>query len=276
VTPASSLLTLVGGLALGYLVLLGGMYAYQRGLLYHPDRSAPAAPITLGLVGMEEVWLKTEDGLRLNAWYAPPAPGKRGVLLYLHGNAGNLASLPAKLSPYLGIGLGVLALDWRGYGKSEGSPTEEGLYADGRAALAFLAGLGVPVSQVVLHGESLGSGVATQLAVETGPAGVILEAPYLSVAEAAQFHYPYLPARWLVKDRFDNLVRIGAIRSPILILHGDLDQTVPVSHGRALLAAAGPEARGHFFPQAGHANLFDFGAQKEVQDFIRRIFEAEK
>ncbi|TAN46387.1 MAG: alpha/beta fold hydrolase, partial [Rhodospirillales bacterium] len=171
----TSLMSLLTGLALGYLVMLGGMYVFQRGLLYHPDRSSPLSPGLLGLKGMEEVWLKTSDGIRLNAWYAKPAEGRKGMVLYLHGNAGNLGGLAGKLAPYLEAGYGVLALDWRGYGNSEGSPTEDGLYADGRAALAYLAGLGVPSDRVVLHGESLGSGVATLLAVENKVAGVILE-----------------------------------------------------------------------------------------------------
>lgn len=272
----TSLMSLLTGLALGYLVMLGGMYVFQRGLLYHPDRSSPLSPGLLGLKGMEEVWLKTSDGIRLNAWYAKPAEGRKGMVLYLHGNAGNLGGLAGKLAPYLEAGYGVLALDWRGYGNSEGSPTEDGLYADGRAALAYLAGLGVPSDRVVLHGESLGSGVATLLAVENKVAGVILEAPFLSVAEAAQHHYPYLPAKWLTKDRFDNLARIGSITAPILILHGELDNTVPVAHGRALLAAAGQQTKGRFLADAGHADLFDLGGREEVLGFIRQIFTDER
>ncbi|MBF0267711.1 MAG: alpha/beta hydrolase [Alphaproteobacteria bacterium] len=263
----SFLLTFLTAAALGYLTLLVGMYVFQRRLLYHPDRSSPAP-----LRGMAEIWLQAADGVRLNGWFAP-AQGNAGVIVYLHGNAGNLGMLEDKLAAYLGAGLGVLAIDWRGYGKSAGSPSEEGLYADGRAALAFLAEKGVPLSRVVLHGESLGSGVATLLAVENQLAGLVLEAPFISVAETAQHHYPYLPARWLVKDRFDSLARIGKITVPLLILHCSDDRTVPVSHGQTLLAAAGPKAEGRFFAQGGHMGVFDQGGKEVALTFIKRIFE---
>lgn len=248
-----------------YLAVLAVMYFNQRNLLYHPDRASP--PL---LSGMDEIWLTASDGVRLNAWYAKPQEGG-AVVLFLHGNAGNLALPADKLQDYLKAGHGVLALDWRGYGKSEGVPSEDGLFADGRAALAFLAEQGVGFERVVLHGESLGSGVAVKLASENRFAGVVLEAPFLSVAEAAQGHYPYLPARWLVKDRFDNLSRITQVKSPILILHCEGDRTVPVDHGRALLAAAGPKARGLFFPGGGHMDSFDLGGRAATLDFIREV-----
>lgn len=248
-----------------YVAVLAAMYLNQRNLLYHPDRASPPLP-----AGMDEVWLTAEDGVRLNAWYAPPKDN-RGVVLFLHGNAGNLALPAAKLQDYLQAGHGVLAIDWRGYGKSQGLPSEEGLFADGRAALAFLKEKGVGFERVVLHGESLGSGVAVLLASENRFAGIVLEAPFLSVAEAAQSHYPYLPARWLVKDRFDNLSRIAQVQAPILILHCESDRTVPVAHGRALLAAAGPKARGLFFPGGGHMESFDQGGRAATLDFIREV-----
>lgn len=260
------LTVLAAGAAL-YLAVLVVMYANQRNLLYHPDRAPPPVP-----AGMDEIWLTATDGVRLNAWYAPP--GDNGaVVLFLHGNAGNLALPAAKLQDYLKAGHGVLTLDWRGYGKSEGLPSEEGLYADGRAALSFLKERGIGFERVVLHGESLGSGIATKLASENRFAGVVLEAPFLSVAEAAQDHYPYLPARWLVKDRFDNLSRIALVQAPILILHCGEDRTVPIAHGRALLAAAGANARGLFFPGGGHMDAFDLGGRTATLDFIQEVLK---
>jgi fermentation-respiration switch protein FrsA (DUF1100 family) len=267
---ADSVLRLVGAAAIAYLALVAMMYAAQRRLLYVPDRSPPS-PIAAGLPEMTEARLVAADGVTLSAWWRPP-PADRGVLVYLHGNAGNLASLTGKLRPYLDWGLGVLAIDWRGYGKSEGSPTEEGLYADGRAALDFLAALGIGPERVALHGESLGSGVATLLALERPVAALILEAPYTSVAEAAQRHYPYLPARWLVKDRFDSLARIDRIKAPILIVHGEADDTIPVEHGRRLLAAAaGGRAKGIFLAGANHVDLFDRGVFRDIRAFLEPL-----
>jgi fermentation-respiration switch protein FrsA (DUF1100 family) len=262
------LLRFLGTACLAYLLFVAGLYALQRRLLYHPDRSAPSR-MAAGLEAMGEIRIRTADGVEIAAWYRP-AQGSRGALVYLHGNAGNLASLGAKLKPYLAAGFGVLAIDWRGFGASQGQPTEEGLYEDGRAALDFLNGQGVALGRIAIHGESLGSGVATKLGAERKLAALILEAPFTSVAEAAQLHYPYVPAKWLVKDRFDSLARIQDIQAPLLILHGEMDQTVPVEHGKRLLAKAGGKAEGVFYEKGGHADLFDLGAAREAIRFLEK------
>jgi fermentation-respiration switch protein FrsA (DUF1100 family) len=262
------LLRLLAAVCLIYLALTAVLYTFQRRLLYHPDRLAPSRA-EAGLAVMEEHRLQTADGVAIAAWYSPPAKA-RGALLYLHGNAGNLGSLGAKLKPYLAAGLGVLAIDWRGYGTSQGQPSEDGLYEDGRAALEFLTARGIAPERIAIHGESLGSGVATKLAAGRKLAALILEAPFTSVADAAQLHYPYLPAKWLVKDRFDSLERIQEITAPILILHGEKDQTVPVEHGKRLLAKAGGKAKGVFYEQGGHADLFDLGAAQEALGFLEK------
>lgn len=263
--PIPLLLSILILAAAVYLAVLAGMYVFQRRLLYHPDRQAPSVP-----AAMQEVWFTTADGVRLNGWFKKP-DGQTLTLLFLHGNAGNLDMIADKISAYGNAGFGVLAFDWRGYGKSDGEPSEEGLYADGRAALAFLSREGVETDRVALHGESLGSGVATKLASETSVAGVVLEAPFISVAEAAQVHYPYLPAKWLVKDRFDSLSRIANVQAPILILHGEADRTVPVEHGRMLLKAAGGRAQGLFYPGAGHMGCFDLGGREAAIGFLRDL-----
>jgi fermentation-respiration switch protein FrsA (DUF1100 family) len=168
---------------------------------------------------------------------------------------------------------GVLMLQYRGYGGNPGIPTEIGLYADGAAALDFLAAEGIPPNRLVLYGESLGSGVAVTLAAQREVAGLVLEAPFTSVAEVAQHHYSFMPASALVRDRFDSLAKIGGVRAPILILHGEQDRVVPIRFGRALFDAA-PQPKEFWLSQeAGHGNLMRLGGFDAVFRFLDRIDE---
>jgi len=192
------------------------------------------------------------------------------VLVYLHGNAGSLAHRASKVWPYLDRGWGVLLVAWRGYSGNPGRPTEEGLYRDGRAAVGFLDRQGIAPNRIVLYGESLGSGVAVQLATERTPGALVLEAPFSSLVDAGAAHYPIFPVRWVVRDRFDSLAKIGAARAPVLVMHGERDQVVPVGLGRRLLDAAREPKQGVFVPQAGHNDLYDFGAAEAVIAFVDR------
>ena len=164
--------------------------------------------------------------------------------------------------------------EYRGFGGNPGAPTEEGLFADARSTLAWLAGEGVAGRDLILYGESLGSGVATAMASElaaagTPVAGVILEAPFTSMAAAAQFHYPILPARWLVLDRYDSLSRIGGIGTRLLILHGEADRTVPFALGRQLYESAAEPKSFLPLPGIGHVAHFERPeAVEAVRDFV--------
>jgi hypothetical protein len=161
-------------------------------------------------------------------------------------------------------------LEYRGYGGNPGSPSETGLYADGAAALDFLDHQGIMPNRLVLYGESLGSGVAVRMAGQHEIAGLILEAPFTSVAQVAQYHYPFVPASLLVRDRFDSLSRIRAVKVPILILHGGRDTVIPMRFGRALLDAAPGPKEGWFAPEAGHGDLARFGALDAVAVFLEQ------
>src|SRR5262249_55119958 len=158
--------------------------------------------------------------------------------------------------------------EYRGYGGNPGAPSESGFYSDGRAALAFLEREGIAPKRLVLYGESLGSGVAGELSAQHQIAGLILEAPPTTVAEGAQAHFPYVPAGRLVSDRFDALARIGRVRAPILVLHGESDRVVPVRFGRALFEAAPEPKEGWFAPAAGHEDLARYGSLDVVVGFI--------
>ena len=262
---------LIATLAAAYVLITAAMFLFQRQLMYYPDSSLPS-PEASGLVGVEVVTSTTEDGLDLGAWYRP-ARGAAPTVAYFHGNAGHIGHRAGKARPLLEAGLGILLVEYRGYGGNPGSPDERGLLADGRAALAFLADRGVGPERIVLYGESLGSGVAVALAAEMAArsapaAGLVLEAPFTSIADVAQIHYPFLPARWLVRDRFDSAARIGAVRAPVLVLLAEDDRVVPARLGRRLFEAAREPKVLRVFPGAGHEDLFEAGAARAVLDFL--------
>ena len=251
-----------------YAALVGGLFFFQRQLLYFPDKTRPALA-GLEQLGVREAVLSTEDGLSLLSWYLPGHPG-RPVILYFHGNGGHIGYRVERLLRFAREGYGVLMPEYRGYGGNAGTPSETGFNADARAALGFLEGEAIPPNRVVLYGESLGSGVAVQLAAQHDVAALILEAPFTSVAEVAQCHFPYVPAARLVIDRFDSLSLIGRIRAPILVLHGERDRVVPMRYGRTLFNAAPEPKEGWFVPEAGHENLARYGGLDTVVSFIER------
>jgi fermentation-respiration switch protein FrsA (DUF1100 family) len=261
-------LPLLGFAVVAYAALVGGLYLFQRQLLYLPDRTRPEL-LGLEKLGVREVTLSTEDGLSLLSWYLPTRPG-RPVIAYFHGNGGHIGYRAERLLRFSREGYGVLMAEYRGYGGNPGAPTEAGFYADGRAALGFLDREGVAPNRLVLYGESLGSGVAVKLATEHQVAALILEAPLTNVAEVAQCHFPYVPATWLVTDRFDSLSRIGRVKAAILVLHGEGDRVVPVRFGRTLFKAAPEPKEGWFAPEAGHEDLARYGSLDVVVAFIDR------
>ena len=252
---------LAASLLVVWLVLVGCMYAAQRTLMYFPagDLPPPPPPFT-------EVRLRTADGLDLVAWQAAGAPG-RPILVYFHGNGGNIAGRVFKVRPFIEAGYGVLLVSWRGYGGNPGSPSEEGLLTDGRAALDHL-GAETPL---VLFGESLGGGVAVRLAAERRPAALILEAPFDSAVAVGAEHYWWLPVRLLMKDRFESIRWIGDVQAPLLIVHGERDGVVPAEHGRRLIEEATEPKQGVFLPRAGHNDLFDHGAAEIELEFLSRL-----
>jgi fermentation-respiration switch protein FrsA (DUF1100 family) len=262
------LVPLIGIAVVGYTALVGGLYLFQRHLLYFPDRTRPEL-LGLEQLGVRETMLTTEDGLSLLSWYLPARPG-RPVIAYFHGNGGHIGYRAERLLRFAREGYGVLMPEYRGYGGNPGTPNEAGFYADGRAALGFLDREGVTPGRLVLYGESLGTGAAVALATEHEIAALILEAPPTNVGEVAQWHFPYIPAAHLVTDRFDSLSRIGRVKVPILVMHGESDRVVPVRFGRALFNAAPEPKEGWFVPAAGHEDLARYGGLDTAVAFIER------
>ncbi len=261
------------GIALFYAALVVLVFVFQRSLMYHPGGDV-ASPAQSGAPEAEVVSLETADGLDLLAWWRrAPEPG-RPVVLYFHGNAGHIGNRVDKIRPFIDAGFGVLLVSYRGYGGNRGRPDEDGLYADARAAMAFLSDQGVAPGRVAAFGESLGSAVAVHLAWEQARdaalGAVVLESPFTTMGETAQVHYPYLPAKWLVKDKYESAAKIAAIGAPLLVLHGELDRVVPFAHGERMLQAAAEPKESFFHPLAGHVDLFDLGADAASVAFIRK------
>mgnify|MGYP002780339786 CR=1 FL=1 len=253
-------------LALGLVGLaLAALWVWQDRLIYFPDRARPAAPL-----GVAEITLRTADGLDLLAWWAPPPAPERPVLLYLHGNGGHIGYRAERLRAFATLGWGVLMPSWRGYGGNPGAPGEAGLSLDARAALDWLGTQGIAPRRIAVWGESLGSGVAVRLAAENPGrvAALLLEAPYTSLLDLARLHHPALPARWLLRDRYDSLSRIGDVGVPALVMIGGRDVLIPPAMSRRLAAAATPPAETWEAPLAGHDELRAHGAIEAAAAFL--------
>jgi fermentation-respiration switch protein FrsA (DUF1100 family) len=254
---------------IGYAGLLALMYVAQRSLMYFPDkvRTPPAAA---GLPEAQEVFLQTADGEKVIAWHVPPR-GEKPLVLYFQGNGGALDLRASRFRALTADGTGLLALSYRGYGGSSGSPSETGLIRDAEAAYAFAAAR-YGTSRLALWGESLGTGVAVALAATHPVAAIILDAPFTSAAAVGAAHYPFLPVRWLIKDPFYSDRRILDVRAPVLVLHGGRDDVIPIAFGEQLFALIPGPKQFVRFADAGHNDLDRYGAMQTVREFLAKTF----
>jgi hypothetical protein len=252
-----------------YLALVAVMYLAQRSLMYFPE-TLRTAPGEAGLPEAEEVTLDTGDGERVIAWHIPPR-GDQPVILYFHGNGGALRNRVERYRTLTQDGTGLVALSYRGYGGSSGHPSEAGLIEDARAAYAFAAERD-PEARLVLWGESLGTGVATALAAEKKVARLVLESPYLSTVAIAASAYPFVPVRWLMKDQFRSDLRIRQVTAPVLIVHGDRDNVIPIESGEQLYALIAGPKRFLRVPGAGHEDL-GMRAVEAAKAFVAERFD---
>jgi fermentation-respiration switch protein FrsA (DUF1100 family) len=249
----------------GYVALVCVLYVTQRSMLYHPV-AAHLQPAEASLAEAQEVVLTTSDGEKVIAWHVPPR-GDMPVVIYFHGNAEIVAWRVERHRALIANGTGLIALSYRGYAGSSGTPTEDGLHRDADAAYAFAVARYAP-ERIVLWGHSLGTGVAVRLAAEKPVGKVILEAPYTSTVDVAAGLFPYVPVRWLMLDQFHSDERIGAVKAALLIMHGARDQTIPIRFGERLFALAHEPKRFIRYEQGGHVDLDDFGAGDAARAFV--------
>jgi len=256
-------------IGVAYIFTLGGLYFGQRKLVF-PAAAYYGTPADAGVPAYQEIHVTTIDGLNLRAWYLPARDPALPVVVHFHGNGSYLGGRVFAAEGQAAAGYGVLITSYRGYSGNPGSPTEDGLYMDARAQLDWLKGQGV--SNIVLQGESLGTGVAIQMAAERQVAAVVLESPYTSLPDAAAKIYPYFPVHLLMKDRFASIEKIGQVHAPLLILMGERDTVIPIEQGRALFAAANDPKAGIWLPEATHFDLYRYGAGPAIMEFLNTRF----
>ncbi len=247
--------------------------ALLHSLLFFPTRAIAQTPAQAGLA-YRELAFETEDGERLHGWRLDARSAPIGHVLLCHGNGGNVGDRVLFAALLTAAGFDVVLFDYRGYGRSSGRPSEQGTYRDARAALAcLLAQPGVDASRILFFGESLGGAVAVDLALAHPPAGLVLLSAFTSIRAMARLHYPFIPAG-LVPDAYPSLQRIGDLRAPLLILHGDGDEVVPLSHARELFEAAPRPKRIRTFPGVGHDGIVALAGEaiaKEIASWSRDL-----
>ena len=259
-----------------YLSATAGVFLFQRRLMYNPQKRVNT-PHRDEKPDLETVFLQTADGLNLVSYYKAPETTESGepypTVLYLHGNTGPAGDAAHKLIPVVNAGYGVLLLEYRGYGGNTGSPSEKGLILDAEAALRFIRFRQGDEADVYYYGMSMGTGVANGLAEKHPPAGLIQECGFTSMTDAAKVHYPLFPVGMIIKDTFDSERRIATLKSPLLVLHGKQDKTVPVEQGETIFkTAASADKTLKLYPEGGHVNLYDFGASDDVVAWLNARF----
>jgi hypothetical protein len=261
----------LGWLAGGYLGVIVVLMLLENTLLYHPYDASPGNWVPPPAAQtVEDVWVETANGTRIHGWWFP-CPGASGALLYAHGNAGNLSWRgQAAVALKEALGESVLLFDYPGYGKSGGSVSEAGCYAAADAMYDWLtATRKIPAKHVILFGKSLGGGIATDLAVRRPHRALVLVKSFTSIPDMAQRQFPFLPARWLVRNKFDNLEKIGRCRAPVMIANSDRDELIPLWMGERLLAAA-PEPKQFFLlANAAHNDPLPPAFLAGLAEFLR-------
>src|SRR5262249_18452602 len=233
----------------GYVLVVAVLYFAQRSMLYHPT-ALRIPPVDAGMPEAQEGELKTSDGETLVAWQVPPRDDKP-VVIYFHGNGEIIQWRIGHHRALIRDGAGLLAVNFRGYGGSTGTPTEDGLHRDAAAAYAFAAAR-YPAQRIVLCGGSLGTGGAVKLAAEQPVAKLILEAPYTATSDVAAEMFPFVPVRWLMKDQLHSDQWIGKVHVPVLIMQGSRDEVIPIRFGERLFALANEPKRFVRFDGGGH------------------------
>ena len=254
---------------LAYIGITIFIYFYQRNLLYHPsENNYLNDKINFNY---EEIFIETDKKIKLKSWFIKKDLNKFKTILIFHGNAGNLFNRVYKLNKLNKLDVNILLISWRGFSGNEGKPTEKNLYHDAEEAVKWLNNRGAISKNIILYGESLGTGVATELGTSNAFGGIILESPFTSITNAAKIYYPYLPVNIILKDRYDSIGKIKNITTPILIMHGKKDNIVPQKMGLELFEIANNPKFSYFPDNDDHMMEYNDELLFKIKNFINKL-----
>ncbi len=258
----------VSSIIIAYIVVIIFVYFYQRNLLYHPSENNYQNDTIQ--FNHQEIFIKVNDEIKLKSWIINKDLKNFKTLVFFHGNAGDLSNRIYKLNELDKLNINILLISWRGFSGNEGYPTEKNLYEDAEAAIKWLNKKKVSNSQIILYGESLGTGVAVEIGAKNNFNSIILESPFTSIENSAKIYYPYLPVSFLLKDRYDSISKIKKINSPILIMHGRKDDIVPFFMGKKLFEKANSPKDSYFTDIDDHMMEFNSQLLNKIKDFITK------
>ena len=259
----------VTSITLAYLVINLFIYFYQRNLLYNPsENNYLNDKINFNY---KEIFIETDKNIKLKSWFINKDLKKFKTVVFFHGNAGNLLNRVHKINELNKLDINILLTSWRGFSGNKGKPSEKNLYYDAQQIIDWLKVQGLDNKDIVLYGESLGTGVATELASKNNFGGIILESPFTSMVDTAKIYYPYLPVNFLLKDRYDSKSKINDIKTPILIMHGKMDNIVPQQMGLELFEKANNPKYSYFPEDDDHMMNYNKQLLNEIKLFINKI-----
>ena len=252
-----------------YASVLVLLFIFQRNLMYHPEENNYFGDKLE--VDIEKVYINTSDDLSLLGWFHKKDLKKFKTIVYFHGNAGKLENRIHKLNHFKDMNVNFLIIAWRGFSGNEGKPSEKGLYVDGGSTITWLKNLGLNEEDIILYGESLGTGIATHLAQKNNYAGLVLETPFTSMVEAAKNFYPYIPVGLLLRDKYKNDQKIKNINIPVLVMHGEADQIIPFWMGKKIYEIANQPKYSYFTKYDDHMMEYDEKLVLALNDFIKSL-----
>ena len=262
-------LEIIIGTLVIYLSILILLFIFQRNLMYHPNENNYFGDKLE--VDVDKVKIRTTDNISLLGWFHKKNLKNFKTILYFHGNAGNLENRIYKLNHFKDLDVNFLIIAWRGFSGNDGKPSENNLYIDGKSAMEWLKKNGVDENNIIIYGESLGTGVATEIAQNGNFAGLILETPFTSMVEAAKNFYPYIPVGLLLKDKYENQKKIKNINIPILVMHGEADKIVPFWMGKKIFDLANNPKYSYFTKHDDHMMEYDTYLVSMLNDFLKRL-----
>tara|TARA_B110001450_G_scaffold174044_1_gene162417 strand:- start:711 stop:1511 length:801 start_codon:yes stop_codon:yes gene_type:complete len=260
---------IISSIILAYFSIILFVYFYQRNLLYHPsENNYLNDKINFNY---KEIFIETDKDIKLKSWFINKDLKKFKTVVFFHGNAGNLLNRVYKLNELNKLEINILLSSWRSFSGNKGKPTEKNLYYDAKKIVKWIKMQGVESKDIILYGESLGTGVVTELASKNDFGGIILESPFTSIADAAKIYYPYLPVNFLLRDRYDSKSKIQNIKIPILIMHGKMDNIVPQKMGKELFEKANDPKFSYFPDDDNHMMEYNEQLLNKIKTFIEKI-----